>query len=95
MNYDFLLSEIDESFYLKEYANIQILDKKTTLYKIFFRGQCMGFITDDFLGKNDFYYNPSECLDEVLYRSTSTSKGWIIDYEAAEEYIIIDNLISE
>lgn len=95
ISYDFSLSEIDESFYLKKIANIQILEKETTLYQIFLHDKSMGFITNDFLERNDFYYNPSECLDEVLYRSTSTSKGWIIDYEAAEEYIIIDNLINE
>lgn len=90
ISYDFSLSEIDESFFLKKNANIQILEKKAVLYQIFFQDKSMGFITNDFLESNDFYYNPSECLDKVLYRTTSTSKGWIIDYEVAEEYIIID-----
>lgn len=91
MSYDVPLSDIDESFYLNKYANIQILGKKAILYQINFKGERVGFITDDFLNKNDFYYNSSPVLDTTtsLFRSTATTKGWVIDCQGGADYVII------
>lgn len=95
MSYNIPLSEIDDTFYLKEYAEIKILGEKAMLYQIFLKDESVGFITNDFSGAYEFYYNPSKELELVLYYSTSDSKRRYIRYDIQEEYSVIEYLYDE